>query len=150
MKREEKIIVLIFVALLFCGLGIALLVARARAPSATIQFSQAELDAKGKLSVAYSVSQSSGTYLRNTEILNGQISGNGGMGNKAPGASRGSGAGTTAFYLGPDTGPLPTPTLLVQTGKTYRVDFNNTSRVFDFTNKSGGLYRFEFKLEPFR
>ena len=151
MKREEKIILLIFIALLFGGLGIAVLLGKTRAPSATIQFSQASVETSGRFILNYSFSQSSGTYLRDTTISNGRISGNGGSGYRSLLGLRSSGGGGSATSgFGADAYPLPTPTLLVETGKTYTIDYQSTLRVYDFTNKSGGIYRLEFKLEPLR
>jgi len=135
---------LVFAVVLVVGIGMALWLDKPHPPSATIQFTQASLDTNGELILAYSHTQSAGTLLRDIQTEGGSVSGEGDSGASSWLGLRISGHGsmTVGFYK------PPTGALLVQTGKTYTVDYNHSLLVYDFTNAPAGAYRCEFRLQP--
>ena len=144
LKREEKILLAVFAAVLFCVLGAALSLG-SRAPSAKIRFSQASLSPNGRLVLDYSITQSSHTVLREIQLIDGH---------NATVAQMGS-----DFWIGlpihsegrEDDTILRSGTLsallLVTTGITYVVTFTNRLVLYDFTNSDGRHYQANFQIE---
>jgi hypothetical protein len=140
--RLQKKLLIAFAALLICGFGMFL---RSHKPHASIRFSQADLDTNGSLTLAYTCTWPSGTYLRHVEFVDSRQTGNGGMGGGSWFGLRGSGSGTSKVGF---SSPTPTLSLLVQTGKTYTVKLNDRLELYNLTNQRGKNYRSEFRLEP--
>jgi len=146
MNRKRKL-VLLGTVLVLCGLAIELFLQKALKPSASIRFTKATLE-NGQLDIAYSYSHSSGTSLSETEFSNGKVTGGGSDEGESLLWFPNTGSDSMETDLRPDLDPSSKPILLVQTGKTYKIDFNTRLEVYSFTNKSGGVCKYEFALKP--
>jgi hypothetical protein len=148
-KREEKILLLAFIAALICGLGIALTFGF-RERSLRIQFNTAEFTSTGSLVIDYSYNTPSGTFMVESDTIDGKEMGGGANGGTSllgigiPGH----GSSQEEFYT--NDLPHPVPSLMVQTGKTYVVNLNERLLLYDFTNNRGNHYHSEFRLKPGR
>ncbi len=146
MKREEKILLAAFMAVLICILGVGLSLAF-RERTAKIEFKTAQFDKDGSLSLDYSENSPSGTTFENIETVDGAETGHGSSsGNSFIFGSLGSGTSQTTF----DTNEFsqPFPSLMVQTGRSYILKLNERLVIYDFTNKIGKRYQAEFRLQP--
>jgi hypothetical protein len=144
-KTETKI-VLGFIVLLVCCTGL-ILTSATRQPSAEINFSEARISAGGNLIIEYSSKASSKTLLREMDFIDGTKVSEGYQ----------SGSGGPLFGLGgwgksrsessvSDLPPSP-PSMLVITGKIYRLKLNDSLMIYDFTNNSGKAYCAKLSLE---
>jgi len=147
MKREEKILLAVFMAVLICVLGVGLSFAL-RERTAKIEFKTAQFDKDGSLSLDYSENSPSGTTLENIETVDGVETGHGSSwGNSWFGfGSLGSGMSQTVFDTNEFSQPLPS--LMVQTDRSYILKLNERLVIYDFTNKIGKRYQAEFRLQP--
>jgi hypothetical protein len=143
-KREEKIFLVVFAAVLLCVLGVALSLG-SREPSVKIRISQASLSTNGRLTLNYSITQSSHTLLREIESIDDRVAivsqmGNGswiglqthGEGREEKGIMRSGALGAS---------------LLVKTDITYNVTFTNHLVLYNFTNTDGVHYQSDFRME---
>jgi hypothetical protein len=142
-KREEKILLIVFAAVLLGALGAALSLG-IREPSAKVQFSEASMSTNGHLILHYAIKQSPHTYLREIESIDDHetvISQMGsGTGNLFPIHTWGS----------HEHGVMPSvaggASLIITTGITYTVTLSNRLILYDFTNTSGVRYRADFRM----
>ncbi len=129
---------------LICVLGAGLSLG-SREPSAKIRFNQASLSANGHFVLDYSITQSSHTFLREIQLVDGH---NGSVAQMA----RGSWLGLPTHAAGREdddilhSGTL-SASLLVTTGITYVLTFTNRLALYDFTNSDGVHYQADFQIE---
>jgi len=146
MKREEKILLAVFMAVLICVLGVGLSFAL-RERTAKIEFKTAQFDKDGSLSLDYSENSPSGTTLENIETVDEVETGHGSStGNSFIFESLRFGRSQTVFDTNEFSQPLPS--LMVQTGRSYILKLNERLVIYDFTNKIAKRYQAEFRLLP--
>jgi hypothetical protein len=147
-KREEKILLAVSVAVLLGALG--MLSFGERELTATIQFTDAAWATDGLFTMSYTTTQSSGTVLRQIISDEGNkriLFGGGGPASLLRQHISAASTGDSYYLVGEST---TAHSLLVKTGITYTVTLTNSLVLYDFTNSQGTHYKREFVLKPYR
>ena len=139
-----------FVTVLIFGVALFYL-AVARKPSATIRFSEAQLETNGSLTIrcdrtvswgsAWRASLSRKEFVGGKKTGEGEWSGNG---------LTGSDIDTWHEQLELSAIPHPLPSVLVAKGRTYQLKLHDHLPIYNFTNNSGTVYYAEISLESSR
>jgi hypothetical protein len=147
-KREEKILLAMFVAVLLGALWMLAFDQRER--TADIQFTDATWAADGHFTMSYTITQSDGTLLR--QIMSDESDKRILSGGARPASLfrhhfSTTSTGDSYYLVGESAGAH---SLLVKTGIIYTVTLTNSLVLYDFTNSHGTHYKREFVLMPYR